>query len=78
MTVSDSDTRLPSGLGIDPENNIAPDVLRILIKGFADEMEIVKQQIVLLGAKVYLPGWVVDPRCLTSWRTVCLCEDGSC
>ncbi|CAP95516.1 Pc21g06190 [Penicillium rubens Wisconsin 54-1255] len=40
--------------GIDPENNIAPDVLRILIKGFADEMEIVKQQIVLLGAKVYL------------------------
>lgn len=39
---------------IDPDNNIAPDVLRILIKGFTDELEVVKQQIVLLGAKVYL------------------------
>ncbi|KAJ6036850.1 hypothetical protein N7540_001129 [Penicillium herquei] len=39
---------------MDPGNNIAPDVLRILIKGFADELEVVKQQIVLLGAKVYL------------------------
>lgn len=40
--------------GMDPGHNIAPDVLRILIKGFADETEVVKQQIVLLGAKVYL------------------------
>ncbi|KAJ5817825.1 hypothetical protein N7447_007833 [Penicillium robsamsonii] len=47
--------------GIDPENNIAPDVLRILIKGFADEMEIVKQQIVLLGAKVYLHHLLQNP-----------------
>ena len=39
---------------IDPENNIAPDVLRILVKGFADESEVAKQQIVLLAAKVYL------------------------
>ena len=39
---------------IDPENNIAPDVLRILAKGFADEPEAAKQQIVLLAAKVYL------------------------
>ncbi|KAJ5423896.1 Armadillo-like helical [Penicillium cf. griseofulvum] len=47
--------------GIDPDNNIAPDVLRILIKGFADEMEIVKQQIVLLGAKVYLHHLLQNP-----------------
>ncbi|PGG97092.1 hypothetical protein GX51_07493 [Blastomyces parvus] len=40
--------------GIDVGNNIAPDVLRILAKGFADESEAAKQQIVLLGAKVYL------------------------
>ncbi|OOQ89273.1 AP-3 adaptor complex subunit beta [Penicillium brasilianum] len=40
--------------GVDPGHNIAPDVLRILIQGFADETEVVKQQIVLLGAKVYL------------------------
>ncbi|KAJ6134049.1 hypothetical protein N7523_000371 [Penicillium sp. IBT 18751x] len=40
--------------GVDPGNNIAPDVLRILIQSFADETEVVKQQIVLLGAKVYL------------------------
>lgn len=40
--------------GIDPDNNIAPDVLRILIQTFSDEPEPVKQQIVLLGAKVYL------------------------
>lgn len=40
--------------GIDPENNIAPDVLRILASGFADESEAAKQQIVLLAAKVYL------------------------
>jgi AP-3 complex subunit beta len=47
--------------GVEPENNIAPDVLRILIKGFADEMEIVKQQIVLLGAKVYLHHLLRNP-----------------
>ncbi|KAK2737196.1 AP-3 complex subunit beta [Onygenales sp. PD_40] len=40
--------------GVDIGNNIAPDVLRILAKGFADESEPAKQQIVLLGAKVYL------------------------
>lgn len=40
--------------GLDPDNNIAPDVLRILAKGFADESETAKQQIVLLAAKVYL------------------------
>ncbi|CAG8982533.1 hypothetical protein HYALB_00002314 [Hymenoscyphus albidus] len=40
--------------GIDGENNIAPDVLRILAKGFADEAEAAKLQIVLLAAKVYL------------------------
>jgi len=39
---------------LDPDNNIAPDVLRILAKGFADESEAAKQQIVLLAAKVYL------------------------
>ncbi|KAI5280595.1 AP-3 complex subunit beta, partial [Ascosphaera acerosa] len=33
---------------------IAPDVLRILVRGFARESTLVKQQIVLLGAKVYL------------------------
>lgn len=41
-----------AGLGSD--NSIAPDVLRILVKGFADEDEAVKMQIVLLGAKAYL------------------------
>lgn len=40
--------------GLDGENNIAPDVLRILAKGFADEAEPAKLQIVLLAAKVYL------------------------
>ena len=40
--------------GIDGENNIASDVLRILAKGFADEAEPAKLQIVLLAAKVYL------------------------
>ena len=40
--------------GINGENNIAPDVLRILAKGFADEAEPAKLQIVLLAAKVYL------------------------
>ncbi|KAK3943333.1 adaptin N terminal region-domain-containing protein [Diplogelasinospora grovesii] len=36
------------------EDNIAADVLRILLKDFASESEIAKRQIVLLGAKVYL------------------------
>ncbi|KAK5939179.1 AP-3 complex subunit beta [Knufia obscura] len=40
--------------GQDRDNNIAPDVLRILIRSFADESEEAKQQIVLLAAKVYL------------------------
>ncbi|KAF2834445.1 ARM repeat-containing protein [Patellaria atrata CBS 101060] len=40
--------------GIDPENNIAADVLRILVKGFVDEAEVAKLQIVLLAAKVYV------------------------
>ena len=39
---------------LDPDNDIAPDVLRILAKGFADESETAKQQIILLAAKVYL------------------------
>lgn len=40
--------------GMDAANHIAPDVLRILAKGFADESEEAKQQILLLAAKVYL------------------------
>lgn len=40
--------------GLPEEDNIAPDVLRILAKGFADESETAKLQIVLLAAKVYL------------------------
>jgi len=40
--------------GINNGDNIAADVLRILIKGFVDEAEEAKLQIVLLGAKVYL------------------------
>ena len=47
--------------GIDPERNFAPDVLRILVKGFADEPELVKQQLVLLGAKVYLHYLLRNP-----------------
>lgn len=47
--------------GIDPERNFAPDVLRILVKGFADEPELVKQQLVLLGAKVYLHHLLRNP-----------------
>ena len=39
-----------SGLG----SSIAPDVLRILVKGFGNEVEEVKLQIVLLAAKCYL------------------------
>ncbi|KAI1462153.1 ARM repeat-containing protein [Annulohypoxylon moriforme] len=40
--------------GLNGEDNIAADVLRILVKEFADESEIAKRQIVLLAAKVYL------------------------
>ncbi|KAL4919800.1 adaptin N terminal region-domain-containing protein [Aspergillus aurantiobrunneus] len=40
--------------GLEPDRNFAPDVLRILVQKFADESETVKQQILLLGAKVYL------------------------
>lgn len=38
----------------DTENSIAADVLRILVKGYADEDDEVRMQIVLLAAKVYL------------------------
>lgn len=40
--------------GTDGENNIAADVVRILLRDFANEAEVAKQQIVLLAAKVYL------------------------
>jgi len=40
--------------GLNGEDNIAPDVLRILLKDFASESELAKRQIILLGAKVYL------------------------
>lgn len=40
--------------GIGGEDNIAPDVLRILVKTFTDESEAVKLQIIQLAAKVYL------------------------
>lgn len=40
--------------GVEDQDNIAPDVLRILAKGFPDESEAAKLQIVLLAAKVYL------------------------
>ena len=40
--------------GVDEDKNIAPDVLRILAPGFADESEAAKLQIVLLAAKVYV------------------------
>jgi len=40
--------------GVGGEDNIAPDVLRILAKNFVDEAEPAKLQIVLLAAKVYL------------------------
>jgi AP-3 complex subunit beta len=40
--------------GTDPETNIAADVLRILVRGYADETDEVRAQIVLLAAKVYL------------------------
>lgn len=47
--------------GIDLENNIAADVLRILVKGFADEAVPVKLQILLLAAKVYLHHLTANP-----------------
>ncbi|KAK3902178.1 AP-3 complex subunit beta-2 [Staphylotrichum tortipilum] len=40
--------------GLHGADNIAPDVLRILLKDFCGESELAKRQIVLLGAKVYL------------------------
>ncbi|TWU72806.1 AP-3 complex subunit beta [Metarhizium rileyi] len=40
--------------GLNGEDNIAPDVLRILLKDFTSESEAAKRQILLLGAKVYL------------------------
>lgn len=39
---------------LEPSQNIAPDVLRILLQGFANEAERAKLQIILLAAKVYL------------------------
>lgn len=47
--------------GLDPDNNIAADVLRILVKGFADEAEPAKLQIVLLAAKVYVHHLQANP-----------------
>ena len=40
--------------GLNGKDNIAPDVLRILLKDFTSESEAAKRQILLLGAKVYL------------------------
>ncbi len=40
--------------GLNGEDNIAADVLRILLKDFASESEAAKAQVVLLAAKVYL------------------------
>ncbi|KAL6232671.1 hypothetical protein BDW75DRAFT_217201 [Aspergillus navahoensis] len=47
--------------GLEPERNFAPDVLRVLVQNFADESEAVKQQILLLGAKVYLHHILRNP-----------------
>ncbi|EKG16700.1 Clathrin/coatomer adaptor adaptin-like protein [Macrophomina phaseolina MS6] len=47
--------------GVDPANNIAADVLRILAKGFASEAEESKLQILLLAAKVYLQHLLLNP-----------------
>lgn len=47
--------------GVDPDNNIAADVLRILAKGFAEEAEAAKLQIVLLAAKVYVHHLNANP-----------------
>ncbi|GKT61445.1 AP-3 adaptor complex subunit beta [Colletotrichum tofieldiae] len=40
--------------GLEGEDNIAADVLRILLKDFVSEAEVAKGQILLLAAKVYL------------------------
>lgn len=40
--------------GFNSQDNIAPDVLRILLKDFASESEPARRQILLLAAKVYL------------------------
>ncbi|KAH0381644.1 ARM repeat-containing protein, partial [Aureobasidium melanogenum] len=40
--------------GYSSDQSIAPDVLRILVRGYPDEHDLVRQQIVLLAAKVYL------------------------
>jgi AP-3 complex subunit beta len=40
--------------GYSTDQSIAPDVLRILVRGYPDEHDLVRQQIVLLAAKVYL------------------------
>lgn len=40
--------------GAEPETNVAADVLRILVRGYAGETDEVRAQIVLLAAKVYL------------------------
>ncbi|KAK1484777.1 hypothetical protein CTAM01_12866 [Colletotrichum tamarilloi] len=40
--------------GLEGEDNIAADVMRILLKDFASEAEVAKGQILLLAAKVYL------------------------
>ncbi|GAB7350650.1 hypothetical protein MBLNU459_g1217t1 [Dothideomycetes sp. NU459] len=40
--------------GYAPDQSIAPDVLRILVRGYVDESDDVRLQIVLLAAKVYL------------------------
>ncbi|KAL4872612.1 hypothetical protein BDV12DRAFT_134506 [Aspergillus spectabilis] len=47
--------------GIEPERSFAPDVLRVLVQNFADESETVKQQVLLLGAKVYLHHILRNP-----------------
>ena len=47
--------------GLSGEHSVAPDVLRILTKGFSGEAEPVKLQIVLLAAKVYLHYLIDNP-----------------
>ncbi|KAL4747363.1 hypothetical protein BDW72DRAFT_16047 [Aspergillus terricola var. indicus] len=47
--------------GLEPKRNFAPDVLRVLVQNFAEESEAVKQQILLLGAKVHLHHILRNP-----------------
>ncbi|KAL3464283.1 adaptin N terminal region-domain-containing protein [Aspergillus heterothallicus] len=47
--------------GVEPDRNFAPDVLRVLVQNYADESEPVKQQVLLLGAKVYLHHILRNP-----------------